>query len=403
MNKTFRLIRRTAAIFAAAVTLGVTGSSHAQQVIKIGVLAPVTGGSASDGAWLLKGHEMAAEEINQRGGIKSMGGAKVALVIADTQSKPETARGEAERLIEREQVSALTGAWASAVSSVVGQVAERAAVPFVITSAVADNLTEKNQKYVFRVSPKTKWGAEDVGKFIDYMRSRGVPVTKAAIAYEDGPYGQSVAANYKIVLEAKKVQIVADESFRTGTSDLSTQVTKMRAAGADVVMMAAYVNDSVVLFRAMAAQNYKPLAIGWGQGHVQPALLQTGKAVEGSFAIVEWMPDLRKDAVSKFVAAFEAKYKTLPPPTSAQAYAATWAIAEGLEKSRSAKPADLRDGLAAVKTSTGPVSLLPSNEFSFDSAGQHVVGNVVIQIIDNKFVTVWPPSVAVKPIVGYQK
>lgn len=384
-----------AAAWLAAFTCTFSASAvWAQTAVKVGVLAPLSGGSASDGAWLMKGHELAIEEINARGGIKSMNGAKLQLVVGDTQSKPETARSEAERLIEREKVSALTGAWASAVSAVVSQVAERAEVPFVITSAVADNLTEKNMKYVFRVSPKSKWAVEDVGRFLEVMAARGVTATKAAIVYEDGPYGQSVAANYKLMLAAKKIAVVADESFRSGVSDLSTQVSKMRAAGADVVFMAAYVNDSIVLFRAMAAQNFKPLVIGYGQGHVQPSLLQSGKAVEGSFAVVEWMPDVKKDAARQFVTAFEAKYKAQPLTTSAQAYAATWAIAEALERSKSASPQAVRNGLAAIRTKTGPVTLLPSEEFAFDAAGQHAVANVVAQVVDGRFVTVWPPAVA---------
>ena len=334
----------------AALGLGVllALSAQAQQPpVTIGALVPLTGNSASDGAWLMKGHELAIEEANARGGIRSLGGAKLVLAVGDTQSKPETARGEAERLIDREKASALVGAWASAVTTAVTTVAERQQVPFLITSAVADVLTERGQRFVFRVSPKSKWSVEDAGRFLEHMRSRGVPVGKVAVIYEDGPYGQSVSKNYKAWLEAKGIPVVAEDSFRTGVSDLSTQVTKMRAAGAEVVLMAAYVNDSIVLFRAMAAQNFKPLVLGYGQGHVQPALLQSGKAVEGSFAIVEWMPDVKKEAAQKFVAAFQARYKTMPYATSAQAYAATWALIEAVEKAGSAKPEAVRDALAA--------------------------------------------------------
>lgn len=380
-----------------------TSTALAQETVKIGVLAPLTGVTASDGGWLMKGHELAVEEINARGGIRSLNGAKVQLVVADTQSKPEAGRGEAERLIEREKVSALTGAWSSAVTVVVSQVAERNAIPFVITSAVADNLTEKGMKYVFRVSPKAKWAVEDAGRFLDYMKTRGTAVSKVAVIYEDGPYGQSVADNYKALFAAKNIAVVADESFRTGVSDLSTQVTKMRAAGADLVVMAAYVNDSIVLFRTMASQNFKPLVLGYGQGQVQPALLQSGKAVEGSFGVVEWMPDVNKESVKKFVAAFEAKYKAMPPPTSAQAYVSTWAIIEAIEQAKSAKPQAVRDALATLKSATGPLTLLPSRQlFGFDTAGQHLVGSVVAQVIDGKFVTVWPPEVAAGAIVPYK-
>lgn len=380
----------------------VTPLAFAQPVIKIGVLAPLTGGSASDGAWLMKGHELAIEQINARGGIRSLGGAKLQMVVGDTQSKPETARGEAERLAEREKVSAIAGAWASAVSAVVSQVAERSAVPFVITSAVADNLTEKNLQYTFRVSPKSKWAVDDVGQFLGFMEVRGTTVTKAAIIYEDGPYGQSVASNYKSMLASRKIPVVADESFRSGVSDLSTQVSKMRAAGADVVFMAAYVNDSVVLFRAMNAQSYKPMIFGYGQGHVQPSLLQIGKVVDGSFAVTEWMPDLKKDSVSQFVTSFNAKYKAMPLTSSAQAYVSTWTIAEALEKAKSTSPNAVREALAAVKAKTGPTTVLPSEELAFDADRQHKVGHVIVQVIDGKFVTVWPTAVAAGQIVPFK-
>ncbi|MEO8297788.1 MAG: ABC transporter substrate-binding protein [Burkholderiales bacterium] len=377
----------------------VSATAQAQQTVKIGVLTPLTGSSASDGAWLMKGHDLAIEEINARGGIRSLNGAKVQLVVGDTQSKPETGRGEAERLIEREKVSGLVGGWTSAISTVIGQVAERSEVPYVISNAVADFLTEKNQKYVFRVSPKSKWAVEEVGKFLDVMAARGMPVSKAAIIYDDGPYGQSVATNYRALLAAKKISVVADESFRAGVSDLSTAVSKMRAGGADVVFMAGLVNESIVLFRAMSAQSFRPMFVGYGQGHVQPALLQSGKAVEGTFGIVEWMPDMNKDSVRKFVTAFEAKYKETPLATSAQAYVATWAVIDAVEKARSADPKAVRDALASLKTKTGPVSLLPSDEFAFDASGQLPVGSVVAQVINGKFVTVWPDSVAAQKMI----
>jgi branched-chain amino acid transport system substrate-binding protein len=371
--------------------------------VKIGVLVPLTGDAASDGAWLMKGHQLAVDEVNARGGIRSLNGAKVELVVSDTQSKPETGRSEAERLVD-ENVSALVGGWSSSVCAVVSQVAERNSVPFVMTSAVADNLTEKNFKYVFRVAPKSKWVVEDAGRFLDYMASKGTRISKAAIIYEDGLYGQSVANNYKIILAAKKIAVVADESFRSGVSDLSTQVSQMRAAGADVVLFAAYVNDSIVLFRSMAVQNFKPLMLGYGGGFVQPALLKSSKAVEGSFGIVEWMPDVNKDAVRNFVTAFEAKYKLYPStPSAAQAYAATWAVIEAIESSKSTKGPAVRDGLSALTSKNGPETLLPINEFAFDANGQLPVGNVVVQVINGKFVTVWPSAVAAAPMVPYRQ
>lgn len=397
----FHANRRTTLALATLALCGLSCAAMAESsTVKIGALIPLTGSTASDGAWLMRGHELAVAEINARGGIRALGGAKVSLMVGDTQSKPEAGRSETERLIESEHVSALIGAWGSAVTTVAAQSAERSQVPFIITSAISDMLTERGQKYVFRVAPKSKWAADDIGSFIEHLRSVGRQVTKAAVIYEDGPYGQSLSTNYKAMLVAKKTPLVADETFRTGTSDLSTQVSKMRAAGADLVLMGAYVNDSIVLFRALGAQSYKPTVIGYGSGHVQPALLQVGKLVEGSFALAEWMPDLPKESVKNFVAAFEAKYKTTPSPSSAQAYVATWAVAEAMEDAKSAAPDAIRKALASIKRTSGPTTLLPSSDFSFDSTGQLKVGFVGVQVIDGKFVSIWPRELAVQAVAS---
>ncbi|MFX8938107.1 ABC transporter substrate-binding protein, partial [Acinetobacter baumannii] len=76
---------------------------------------------------------------------------------------------------------------------------------------------------------------------------------KVGLAFEDGPYGQSVSKNYKETLLAKGVFVVAEESFKTGTPDLSTQAAKLKASGAEAVLIVSYVDDEVVLLRAMAA------------------------------------------------------------------------------------------------------------------------------------------------------
>lgn len=372
--------------------------AQAPAEVKIGVLVPMTGGSAADGDRLLKAHELAAREINEAGGIKALGGAKVRLVVADTQSKPEVGRSEAERLVSREKVSAVLGAWASAVTIPTMQVAERYRVPYVVTSAVTDSITEQNLQFVFRISPKGSWAAQDVAKFLVDLKGRGVPVASVGLVYEDGPYGQSVSKGYRENFAAQNIRIVADESFRTGSADLSTQVAKLKASGADVVCVVAYVDDETVLVRAMASQQFKPVLLGYGGGHTHPTLLQLGPLVEGTFGIVEWMPDLNKPAARQFAAAYQAAYGALPLSNSAQAYAATWAVGLALEAGASAEPMKVRDALRTLKRKDGPASLLPNDELAFDAQGQNKVGNVVSQVQGGRFVTVWPEAVASQPI-----
>lgn len=394
----FTMGKRALLIGGATLALLAAGPVAAQQVLKIGVLSPITGATAADGERLLRAHRLAAQHINAAG-LPGLGeGARVELVVADTQSKPEVARSEAERLISRDEVSVMLGAWASAATIPAMQVSDRYRTPFIVTSAVTNSITEQGLEYVFRVSPKGKWAAEDVVKFIGHLREQGAKVDRVALAYEDGPFGQTVSTGYKEGLPGQGIEIVAEETFRTGSADLSTQAAKLKASGADLVLIVCYVDDESVLLRAMASQMYRPMVLGYGGGHVHPSLLQLGELVEGAFGIVEWMPDVAKPASAAFVEAYRATYGDMPLSNAAQAYAATWAAALAADAAGSTEPGKIRDALRSLKLPDGPASLLPNDALAFDENGQNIVGNIMSQVQDGKFVTVWPPEVASQPL-----
>ncbi|MFC3051919.1 ABC transporter substrate-binding protein [Kordiimonas pumila] len=368
--------------------------AYAVEPVKVGVLVPLTGVSAADGGRLLRAHELAARQINEAGGIRALGGATIELVVADTQSRPEIARSEAERLISRSKVSVIMGAWTSSATIPSMQVAERYRTPFIVTSAVTDKITEQNMKFVFRVAPKGSWAAVDVAKFIRFMRAKGQTIDKVALVYEDGPFGQTVSDGYKHVLATEDVAIVSAQNFKTGSPDLSTQAAKLKASGADLVLSVAYVDDEVVLLRALAAQRYSPFVLGFGGGHVHPSLLQIGDLAEGTFGVVEWMSDIQKQASTDFVTAYKAAYGDVPLSNAAQAYASTWVAALALEGAGARDTVKVRDALRQLHVETGPASLLPGDVLAFDENGQNTVGNVIAEVVDGAFVTVWPEAVA---------
>jgi branched-chain amino acid transport system substrate-binding protein len=386
-------------LFQAVTALGLLSAlpAHAEDSLKIGILVPLTGATAADGDRLLKAHQLAAKQINEAN-LPGLPGGKVELVVADTQSKPEVSRSEAERLISREKVNTVIGAWASAATIPALQVAERYRTPFLVTSAVTDSITEKNMQFVFRVSPKGSWAAHDVAEFIRYLKGKGQSIDKVALAYEDGPFGQTVSKGYKNELPQQGIDIVAEETFRTGSPDLSTQAAKLKASGANLVLIICYVDDETVLLRALAAQQYKPMILGYGGGHVHPTLLKLGDLVEGAFGVVEWMQDVNKPAAKDFVEAYKAAYGDTPLSNSAQAYASTWAAALAASAAASADPVAIRDALRKLDLKDGPASLLPNDALAFDKDGQNHVGNVMSQVIGGKFVTVWPEATAAQSV-----
>ncbi|RPI99177.1 MAG: hypothetical protein EHM36_16395, partial [Deltaproteobacteria bacterium] len=140
-------------LFAVLLVLVVFGSdTFAQKVesIKIGIIEPLSGPLALIGEKDLKAYQLAVNKINSEGGIKSLGGAKLALAIGDSEGKPEVAMSQAERLINDGAVI-LVGAYQSAAVFSATQTAERFRTPFLVATGIADEITERGFSYTFRV------------------------------------------------------------------------------------------------------------------------------------------------------------------------------------------------------------------------------------------------------------
>jgi branched-chain amino acid transport system substrate-binding protein len=139
--------------------------------VKIGNVEPLSGPSASFGQQGKKAREMAVEEINAAGGIKSLGGAKLELIYADSKSDPNVGVTETERLINTDKVNIVTGCWNSGVTYPATAVAERYGVPFVVPVSVRDTITERGFKYVFRIAAKDSWWTRDQFTFLKDMKT----------------------------------------------------------------------------------------------------------------------------------------------------------------------------------------------------------------------------------------
>ncbi len=129
-------------------------------VIKVGALLPLTGGDAINGQSQQQAHELAIEEINAAGGIACMNGAKLEMVYGDSQGKPEAGNSETERLITKEGVVAVMGAFHTGVTLTASEVAERYEVPFIVPNS---DVSARNLKYVFQPATSIESMAKDFG------------------------------------------------------------------------------------------------------------------------------------------------------------------------------------------------------------------------------------------------
>lgn len=344
--------------------------------VKLGSIFPMSGDLSVLGENSKNGMEMAIHEINSAGGIKSMGGAPLELVIGDSQGKPDVALSETQRLIQSKHVSAVIGTGQSTTGLAIIQTFERLQVPILLETNVANELTEKGYKYTFRSIAK----ATDYGKvqadFIAALHdlNPAIPeVQKAALIHEDSDYGQSMADGVRAGLDALGIEVTTEVAYPYDIPDLSTQLNKVKASDPDVVASTTYLIDAVVLAQARVRLNMTNMMFVDGAGGVVEPNFQKklGKTAEGWATVMDFSP-FTSDAAGEFASGYEAQFGLAPAGYSAEAYQAVYIMAKALETGGSADPKAVRDALATLKMTAeaGDRVILPVKTIAFGPDGQ---------------------------------
>jgi branched-chain amino acid transport system substrate-binding protein len=401
-NKLFRQAIAMALGLAMVVTTGlvITPAMAEDMVVRVGNIIPLSGPSASVGEQGKNAREMAIEEINAAGGIASLGGAKLELLYADSESKPEKGIAEAERLINSEKVNVLTGCWNSAVTYPTSAVAERYGVPFIVPVSVSDKITDQGFKNVFRIAAKDSWWTRDQFAFLkDMEKEFGTKVKKLAFVYENGDWGKGFAGQWVKLAKDAGYEVVMDEPYPSTATDLSPVVQKIRRSHADVLMLVSNAADAILLTNTLAEYKVKLKAIiTSGGGHADPSFLKAaGKNAQYIFDIVEWETDVNKAGAKETNAKFKAKYGTNLTGEAVDAYLAMYLIKDALERAASLDPDKIRQALAATNLTDGPGMIVGYDAVKFDATGQNQQASLVMVQINDigkglERISVWPKT-----------
>lgn len=399
-----RVLCRVAAGFGIAFTLA--GAPAYAQELKLGALYPFSGGLALLGDESFRGVQLAVEERNAAGGVN---GRQITLVKADAVDASQ-AVGEARRLTSVEKVTAVFGSYASGISQAATQVTELAGVPYFELGAVADTITGRGFKYLFRVNPTAKnigeGSLEGLVKVVAPMLKVDPKTLKLAIIHEDGPYGSLVAAAQKEGAAKLGIPVVEVQAYSAKTVDLSSVILRLKGAGADVVLHTGYQTDVVLFFRQAAAAGYKPKAIiGGGGGHSLVDTAQAvGAAIEGVYDVD--FPQITMNAagapgLAAFVAAYQKKFSS--PPRSGHSlanYVGAKAMLEVLARAKSTDKDKIRDAALAYRAPVG--STAAGWGIQFNETGQNTAATLnLMQWQQGKLATVFPAAVAnAKPIAS---
>jgi branched-chain amino acid transport system substrate-binding protein len=376
-------------------TEGSGGGGGSGETITIGSLHPLSGSAAADGQQMDNGAKLAIDAINEAGGIESLDGAQLELASADTQGAPEVGQSEAQRLIEDGAV-ALVGTYQSAVSQNVAAVAERNQVPFVIDVSSADAILQQGYKFTFRLQPSAQVLAERGAEYLaDVSKNADAPAQKVAILHEQGPFGTAIKDTFSAKAEELGMEIGPVISYDPASvSDFTTQITTVRESGADVLMVAGYYRDGVLV--ANAVNTVKPgLAAVWGVANGAFDTPQfpgeVGEAGEGFFD-ANYRLDMTNPDTQELADKYKQEFGDDIRTAAVLSYDAVRVIAAALEKAGDASPQAVRDAI----TETELDSLIAQDgPIAFDEAGENEnAAPILMQVVDGVVTQVFPEDYA---------
>jgi branched-chain amino acid transport system substrate-binding protein len=287
--KSARMILAGALVLAVALASTWAPRADAQgQTIKIGILYDHSGPFSAAGSlncW--RGAKMIIDYVNEKGGV--LGKYKIVQVDGDGQSKAEVAINEAERLLNVEKVDILAGIYSSAHAVPLAEKVDKQKKFLWITTAIADAvLKDRHLQYTFRPQANGgSFGENSVAYVAHYAQDKLKKPAKdvrAAIIYEDGPYGAGVAAANESEAKKQGMQVVLKEGYSIQAPDLSSLVTKLRSQRPDVLFHTGYNPDIALFLRQAKEQGLRvKVYVGHGAGHSQLAKLKEtfGNEVEG--------------------------------------------------------------------------------------------------------------------------
>ncbi|WP_286939252.1 ABC transporter substrate-binding protein [Achromobacter sp. UBA4530] len=387
MNSRRTFLYQSAAA-AALVSAPWVARSQGAAPIKVGVLHPVTGALAYSGQQCRLGALLGIEDINKAGGIKSMGGAPLQAVLGDAQSRPEAGSAEVEKMNEA-GVSAIVGAYASAICLATTQTAAKYNLPHVVDVGVADQIVERGLKNTFRFGPGYRACSErailDLAALND---AAGKPAKTVMIVHEDSLFGTGTAALLAKSLPQHGFEVKEIVKHPNPTRDFNNIVLRMRSVNPDIVIPANYYNEYALLLRAMKQQKVQPKAIYsvlGGAASSYKFLKEFPDIANGIIDCNHWFNP--KDArVAPLKARVEEKGAYFSYEVF-MTYTAMLLLADALERAKSADRAAIIDALAA---STFQDNLMPYGPTKFVNGQNTGAQPLLTQVIGGDIKVIFP-------------
>ncbi len=358
------------------------GSVMAQDTIKIGAVLPLSKAAfAQAGEEQRRGLLMALEEINQAGGVL---GKKVELIIEDDTGEPSVGIAAAEKLLTRDKVVALIGGYSSTITFAQLNAIQRLE-PFVAWVGASSTKVEHEfgpKRWFFHYHP---WDYHRQSTIRDFLLTISPRPKTIAVAYEDGIYGTTSRDYVVKYLKEKGFEIVFDERFKSGSSDFTPMLTKIKKANPDVFYWVAYAGDTTLIMKQSKEIDFNPklfLSVAINFPQYKDSLGATGDYVGG---VDVWIPGMKLQETVKWMEKFKKAYPGRTPEYWVPlAYTNLMTVVDAIKRAGSTE----KEKLIAAMEKTDYNSPLGKMTFKkSEEGGLH-------QAIDEQIITQWQAGVS---------
>ncbi|WP_233236597.1 ABC transporter substrate-binding protein [Bordetella sp. LUAb4] len=395
--------RRSAVFSLIGMTLSASllagGNAMAQAAdVSVGLIAPMSGIYARYGQVMRMGAEMGVKDINDQGGIKALGGAKLKLVVVDSGDSTEKAKSAAERMVaDYPNLVAATGAYLSSFTLAVTEVTERAKLPL-LTLSYSDLITARGFKYVFQTSaPAGKQADIALPSILELAtKASGKRPKTVAIVTDNTAASLSTVKALKDGLLAKNgLELVVDETFTPPLADASSLIQRVRSRRPDLLFfLPTVISDAKLILEKMNETNVKVPVISFGIAIAEPEVVKTVSPtlLNGVMSAVgNWGAKGQEALIKRMKTDYNEPWMT---QNAISTYGDMWIMKAALERAGKANREAVGQAMHALDE--GPSPYFPGGVVKFDEAGHREGATLtVIQWQNGVPVTVFPEAQAI--------
>ncbi len=367
-------------------------SIQAAEPITIGVLHSETYTYAE---MMKNSYQLALDAINGEGGIR---GRPLKLVFADDRGEREAGEESVRSLVKKSSVVMLVGGYQSTNTIYTARVADKLNVPFLVTTAADDRITQRKWANVYRMNPP----AGEYAKGVEGLLQKRIRPKSMAIVYENSPYGTGAALRMMWFCREHDIsltKIIPYHKERASSEYLGKLVQSLQTDQPDVIYMVSYLRDAVLLTKTLRGLAINSWLIGGAGGFTSSKFIsEAGGAANGVLTATLWTQQLPYSGTAQYYELYRQRYSTAPDYHGAEAYASLFVIADALRRAASLRADDIRSALDAteIETAFGPVRFQTYGKFQ----RQNSLSTMVLQVVDGSFEVVWPEEAATSSLIA---